>query len=277
MQFKDISRGAEKVPIEVIHNMTLEDGSFNYITNYNFDFVDVELKSNLQREGCGCTDNCRNKAKCSCWQLTIRRMLKRPLKNDDLNLKYKNTGYKNMRLENIVSSGIVECGTNCKCCADKCVNRVVQHGLQHELELFKTPNRGWGVRTKTDLPSGIFVCNYAGDVLGSSMADKRATTYQFKVPTLIGDDNSDGDDDFNEEPKPKRHKYPDRYDVVQIMVNYFPPIPGYNSNSYPESELVGPKGESGYVIDALNHGNIARFFNVSHFYRSIYWLVHISG
>lgn len=256
--------------------MTLDECSFNYITNYNFDFVDVELKSNLKREGCGCTDNCRNKATCSCWQQTVQRMpLKKvPLKKDDPNSKYKNTGYKNMRLENIVASGIVECGTNCKCCADKCVNRVVQRGLQHELELFKTKNRGWGVRTKTDLPEGVFVCNYAGDVLDSSTADKRPTTYQFKVPSLTDDDSLDGDDGFNEEPKLKRYKYPNRYDVVQIMINYFPPIPGYNTSNYPESELVGSKAESGYIVDALNHGNIARFFNVSHFHESIHWVYH---
>lgn len=132
--------------------MTLDDCSFNYITHYNFDYVDVELKENLKRKGCGCTDNCRDKAKCSCWKLTIQRMLNRPPRKDDL--KNKNIGYKNMRLENIVSTGIVECGANCKCCMDKCVNRVVQHGLQHELELFKTQNRGWGVRTVYDLPAG---------------------------------------------------------------------------------------------------------------------------
>lgn len=241
--------------------MTLAERSFNYITNYKFDYVDVELKSNLGRKGCGCTDNCRDKTKCSCWQLTVQRMLKRAPKKDDL-AKNKSIGYKNMRLENIVSSGIVECGAECKCCADKCVNRVVQHGMQHELDLFKTSNRGWGVRTKTDLPSGVYICNYPGDVIDSHEADKRSSsTYQFKVPTLSGEVNSD-DDELHVEPKPKRYKYPNGYEVVQIMINYFPPMPGYNTKA--ESEVHPKDGESGYVIDAINHGNIARFFNVSH-------------
>lgn len=239
--------------------MTLKE-SFNYITNHKFDYVDVDLQSNLGRNGCGCTDNCRDKTKCSCWQLTIQRMMKRAPKRGDI-LKNKNVGYKNMRLEDIVSSGIVECGSNCKCCADKCVNRVVQHGLQLELELFKTQDRGWGVRTKTDLPSGIFVCNYAGDVIDGVEADKRSSTYHFKVPTFSGDDDSDRDDDSNDEPKQKRHKV---YEVVQVMINYLPSIHDY---SYAKSKPAGSKGvENEFVIDAIVHGNVSRFFNVSHLY-----------
>lgn len=251
------------MPVAVCHEMTLDEGSFNYITNYKFDYVDVDLKSDLGRHGCGCTDNCRDKSKCSCWQLTIQRMTKRAPRKDDF-VKNKNVGYKNMRLENIVSSGIVECGSNCKCCADKCMNRVVQHGLQHELELFKTQDRGWGVRTKKDLPAGVFICSYAGDVLDGVEADKRSTTYQFKVPTLYSENDSDSDDESNAEPKPKRYKYPNQYEVVQVMINYLPSIRDY---SYPESKPAGSKdGESGYIIDAMDHGNVARFFNVSHFH-----------
>lgn len=247
--------------------MTLDERSFNYVTAYNFDYVDVELNSNLQRKGCDCTDNCRDKAKCSCWQLTVQRMLGRSLNEDDLKQNKKNIGYKNKRLQDIVSSGIVECGANCKCCADKCLNRVVQHGLQHELDLFKTPNRGWGVRALTDLPPGMFICNYPGDVLNSTVADKRSkTTYQFKMPALIGDEISDDDYEPNQIPPPKRCKYPHDYDVIQTMVNYFPPIPGYNANSYPENEWTDENNGDGYVIDAMNHGNIARFFNVSHLF-----------
>lgn len=235
---------------------------FNYITGYNFDYVDVELKSDLQRKGCDCTDNCRDKAKCSCWQLTVQRLLGRPLKKDDLR-EHKKVGYKNMRLETVIPTGLIECGGNCKCCADKCQNRVVQHGLQHELELFETSNRGWGVRTRNDLPPGMFICNYAGNVLLDSVADKcEITTYQFKVPTLYSESNLDEDLENEQVPKPKRLKFPHEYDVVQTVINYFPPIPGFNTKNYPENELAEAKTGNGFVIDALNHGNIARYFNV---------------
>lgn len=262
LQFQDISRGAEKLPVTVSQEMTLSESSFNYATSYRFDYVDVDTKSDLERIGCGCTDNCRDKFKCSCWRLTFHRMLGRLPRRDD-SQKNKNIGYKNMRLEKVVSSGIVECGPNCKCCVDKCVNRVVQHGLQHELELFKTSNRGWGVRTKTDLPPGVFICNYAGDILDGVEADKRSdSTYHFKVPKFFNkDDSANRDDQSNDGPRPKRCKFPDQYEVVQIMVNYFPVMK--SSAESRTGDLNGDQND--FVIDSIDHGNVARFFNVSHF------------
>lgn len=38
---------------------------------------------------------------------------------------------------------IYECNKNCNC-RDNCKNKVVQHGRQVPLEIFKTQNRGWG-------------------------------------------------------------------------------------------------------------------------------------
>lgn len=43
-----------------------------------------------------------------------------------------------------------------------CTNRLVQHGLQVRLQLFKTQNKGWGIRCLDDIAKGSFVCIYAG-------------------------------------------------------------------------------------------------------------------
>lgn len=43
-----------------------------------------------------------------------------------------------------------------------CNNRLVQHGLQVRLQLFKTQNKGWGIRCLDDVAKGSFVCIYAG-------------------------------------------------------------------------------------------------------------------
>lgn len=135
--------------------MPLAVEAFNYINSYNFDNIDTEIEDNLDRTGCNCVDNCRDKMKCSCWQRTVQLHLRK----SHGQCKYesqKRIGYENMRLMNIVTNGIVECGGRCKCCADKCVNRIAQSGIQHNLELFETKNgTGWGVRTKNDLPEGI--------------------------------------------------------------------------------------------------------------------------
>ena len=44
-----------------------------------------------------------------------------------------------------------------------CTNRLVQHGLQVRLQLFKTQNKGWGIRCLDDVAKGSFVYIYAGE------------------------------------------------------------------------------------------------------------------
>lgn len=39
----------------------------------------------------------------------------------------------------------------------------MQHGLQVRLQLFKTQNKGWGIRCLDDVAKGSFVCIYAGE------------------------------------------------------------------------------------------------------------------
>ncbi|KAF9592861.1 hypothetical protein IFM89_017826 [Coptis chinensis] len=41
---------------------------------------------------------------------------------------------------------IYECGPSCKC-PPSCYNRVSQHGIKFQLEIFKIKSRGWGVRS----------------------------------------------------------------------------------------------------------------------------------
>uniref|UniRef100_A0A3B5AED0 Uncharacterized protein n=1 Tax=Stegastes partitus TaxID=144197 RepID=A0A3B5AED0_9TELE len=59
----------------------------------------------------------------------------------------------------------------CKCCEQMCTNRLVQHGLQVRLQLFKTQNKGWGIRCLDDVAKGSFVCIYA-KILTDDFADK---------------------------------------------------------------------------------------------------------
>lgn len=108
--------------------------------------------------GCDCTDNCEDKQKCSCWQLTYEAP-----KNYPNSFKDPNIGYISKRLHNRVLTGIFECNANCKC-GKTCLNRVVQEPLKTSLQLFLTEKKGWGVRTLADIPKGSFVCTYLGEV-----------------------------------------------------------------------------------------------------------------
>ncbi|XP_043933950.1 histone-lysine N-methyltransferase SETMAR [Protopterus annectens] len=73
---------------------------------------------------------------------------------------------------NVFSPPIFECNIMCKC-SENCINRVVQRGLQFKLQVFKTASKGWGLRTLQPINKGLFVCEYAGEILGFAEACRR--------------------------------------------------------------------------------------------------------
>lgn len=87
------------------------------------------------------------------------------------NILPNDIGYQYKRLLEPVPTGIYECNARCKCSAN-CLNRVVQNSLQLKLQVFKTSNRGWGLRCINDIPKGTFVCIYAGHLLTEAKANE---------------------------------------------------------------------------------------------------------
>lgn len=88
----------------------------------------------------------------------------------------ENVGYEFKRLPDPVPTGIYECNSRCKC-AKTCMNRVAQHSIQLKLQVFKTGNRGWGLRCLNDVPKGSFICIYAGDLLTEQNANEAGDNY----------------------------------------------------------------------------------------------------
>lgn len=111
---------------------------------------------------CDCEDDCRDRARCACVQLTI----KSTVANAD-RIVNPSAGYKHRRLKEYVATGIYECNSRCKC-KKTCLNRVAQIPLRNQLQVFKTEKRGWGLRTLADIPQGGFVCIYVGNLYGAS-------------------------------------------------------------------------------------------------------------
>lgn len=87
---------------------------------------------------------------------------------------------------------IYECHDGCACAAENemggtvgpngevlladntaCVNRVVERGRRIPLQIFRTEDRGWGVRTLVDLQKGQFVDCYMGEILTAREARHR--------------------------------------------------------------------------------------------------------
>ena len=84
--------------------------------------------------------------------------------------------YENGRLSNVQYSQhilpVQECNDNCDCSLE-CANRVVQHGIKFKLQVFKTDDRGLGVRALENIFRGEFVCEYAGEILKPETAKER--------------------------------------------------------------------------------------------------------
>ncbi|KAL2475440.1 Histone-lysine N-methyltransferase [Abeliophyllum distichum] len=104
--------------------------------------------------------------------------------------------------------------------------QVSQRGIKFQLEIFKTESRGWGVRCLTFIPSGSFICEYAGELLEDKEAEQRI-----------------GNDEY-------------LFDIGQ----------NYNDSSLKPEEsvnLIKFWEEDGFTIDAAQYGNIGRFINHS--------------
>ncbi|XVF61946.1 hypothetical protein PTKIN_Ptkin08bG0175900 [Pterospermum kingtungense] len=71
---------------------------------------------------------------------------------------------------------VYECNHMCGC-NRACPNRVLQNGVRVKLEVFKTENKGWGVRAGEPILSGTFVCEYIGEILDEQEAKNRLTRY----------------------------------------------------------------------------------------------------
>ena len=146
VRIKDLSNGGEKFSVRVVTSSDCVQlpTSFDYVVNniYSNKFKQAILR------GCDCADGCVDKESCVCFRKNGSRM------PNDCNKRLAS---------DLESSFIYECGPSCKC-SSSCINRVTQHGIQFQLEIFITELKGWGVRTRSFIPSGSFVCEYIGEV-----------------------------------------------------------------------------------------------------------------
>ncbi|KAF7544003.1 hypothetical protein G7Z17_g10297 [Cylindrodendrum hubeiense] len=67
---------------------------------------------------------------------------------------------------------IYECHQGCACSIN-CPNRVVERGRTIPLQIFRTADRGWGIRSSASIKKGQFVDRYLGEIITSTEADRR--------------------------------------------------------------------------------------------------------
>ncbi|KAF8364759.1 hypothetical protein HHK36_033261 [Tetracentron sinense] len=215
----DLTSGAETVPVSLVNDIDDERGPayFTYFPTLKYL---KPVKSIISSFGCNCRGPCLpGDANCSC------------VSRNGGNLPYIGTGI-------IVSqkSLVHECGPSCSCSAN-CRNRVSQTGLKVHLEVFKTKDKGWGLRSWDPIRAGAFICEYAGEV----------------VDKIKGDEDRDQDED-------------DEYifDAARTYDSSFQ----WNYVSELLDEMPGDTNETDktslpLTISAKNVGNVARFMNHS--------------
>ncbi|XP_074294329.1 histone-lysine N-methyltransferase SUVR5 isoform X1 [Silene latifolia] len=188
----DISFGLEKVPvpcvvekhlIDSLHTPTYSfDGrvvflpweAFTYVTKLLFD-PSSDLSMQNMHMGCGCSQ-----AACSsetCDHVYLFNTDYENAKDIDQKLMEGRFPYDDIgRLMLEDDFPVYECNNFCKC--DKnCPNRVLQNGVRVKLEVFKTVDKGWAVRSIETILRGTFVCEFIGEVLDLQEANRRHDRY----------------------------------------------------------------------------------------------------
>ncbi|ERN19324.1 hypothetical protein AMTR_s00069p00076340 [Amborella trichopoda] len=175
-------------------------------------------------EGCQCSGDCVDSRRCACARLN----------GSEFPYVSKNGG----RLVQ-AKDVIYECGPNCGCGPD-CVNRTSQRGLRYRLEVFRTPKKGWAVRSWDTIPSGAPVCEYTGLLMRTNEADNDTeNNFIFDIDCLQTIKGIDG-----------RQR---RFGDVSI----------HNPANFEKIEDKKLEGSVEFCIDAGSCGSVARFINHS--------------
>ncbi|KAG5682648.1 hypothetical protein PVAND_011987 [Polypedilum vanderplanki] len=163
----DISNGKEGMKIQCINAFDEQSPPPLEYSPHRIPMPGVNINTDPEfMSCCDCTNECFDKSKCACFQLTIQGAKYKDLMVEDP----EDISYVWKRLLAPVPTGIYECNSRCKC-SKRCLNKVVQHPIQVKLQLYRTKSRGWGLQSLHDIPKGTFICIYAGNLYSEKDAN----------------------------------------------------------------------------------------------------------
>ncbi|XVF66376.1 hypothetical protein PTKIN_Ptkin10aG0030900 [Pterospermum kingtungense] len=154
----DVSMKKEKVPVFLYNDIDSDHDPMYYDYLVSTVFPPHAFSQGSNGTGCQCVSGCTEGCFCA-------------MKNGG-DFTYDHNGLL-LRGKPV----IFECGNFCQC-PPNCRNRVSQHGLRNRLEIFRSRETGWGVRSLDLIQAGAFICEYAGVVL---------TRQQAQIFTMNGD------------------------------------------------------------------------------------------
>ncbi|KAF8118096.1 hypothetical protein N665_0006s0096 [Sinapis alba] len=142
----DISKGLESKRIPATNRVDeppIPPSGFTYISSLK---IEPNVKVPKSSTGCNCRGSCTDPNKCACARLNGGNFPYVDL-NDGRLIEPRDV--------------VFECGPNCGC-GPECVNRTSQKRLRFHLEVFRSPKKGWAVRSWDFIPAGSPVCEYIG-------------------------------------------------------------------------------------------------------------------
>ncbi|KAF5741216.1 histone-lysine N-methyltransferase H3 lysine-9 specific SUVH4-like [Tripterygium wilfordii] len=219
----DISNGQEAICIpatNLIDDPPTAPTGFEYT---RFIQVAKGLTIPSSAQGCNCKGKCTNSKTCSCAKLNGSDF---PYVEQD--------GGRLIEPKDVV----FECGPACGC-GPNCVNRTSQRGIKYRLEVYRTEDKGWAVRSWDFIPSGAPVCEYAGVLRkNTDLENVSGNDYIFDIDCwhtmngIGGREKRQGDESVP------------TIDVEKI-----------------DDKML--ESDSEFCIHACSHGNVARFINHS--------------
>ncbi|RDY01375.1 Histone-lysine N-methyltransferase, H3 lysine-9 specific SUVH1, partial [Mucuna pruriens] len=213
----DLSTGTESIPVSLVNDVDNEKGPsfFNYFHSLKHPKPFRLAQSSY---GCNCNKTCvPGDLNCSCIQ------------RNEGDFPYTGNGVLVSRKQLVH-----ECGPMCKCFPN-CKNRVSQTGLKHHMEVFKTNDRGWGLRSLDPIRAGTFICEYAGEVIDRAKVNQNgeySDEYIFDTSRIYGQFK------WNYEPR-----FLDEVGPNDSTEDYAMPYP--------------------LIISSKNYANVARYMNHS--------------
>lgn len=204
----DLTSGAESQPVSLVNDVDDERGPayFTYIPTLKYT---KPFPASKPTTGCHCLGGCQpGDMNCPCIQRNGGSI---PYSSLGVLMNYK--------------SVIHECSLSCSC-PPNCRNRMSQAGLKIRLEVFKTKNKGWGLRSWDPIRGGGFICEYDGEVIDASRVGE------------LANESEDG--------------------YVFDATRTYEPLEPASDGSSESVKLPYP-----LAISAKNSGNVARFMNHS--------------
>ncbi|XP_077241527.1 histone-lysine N-methyltransferase, H3 lysine-9 specific SUVH1-like [Tasmannia lanceolata] len=168
----DISSGIENLPVCLVNDIDDEKGPahFSYVTTVKYVKAISFMKPSL---GCKCHGACvPGDTNCCCTM--------------------KNGGDPPYLITGLLVSRkplIYECNSSCLCSLN-CRNRVSQLGVKVRLEVFRTRDRGWGLRSWDPIRAGSFICEYTGEVIDEIKGEDEDEDDEYIFKDMHTSDNS---------------------------------------------------------------------------------------